>query len=92
MSDLGRAAQARRYYHHVLNGGTLTADDVARMVRTIERLEASLCRIEDASNHYALNSACPEDDLRYAHQSTRNLARAALDAWEQKATKGEAHE
>lgn len=47
MSNLGRAAQARRYYHHVVNGGKLTPDNVARMVETIEKLERDL---EDARN------------------------------------------
>lgn len=47
MSNLGRAAQVRRYYHHVVNGGKLTPDNVARMVETIEKLERDL---EDARN------------------------------------------
>jgi hypothetical protein len=29
-------AQARRYYHHVLNGGTLRPEDVAFMVEALE--------------------------------------------------------
>ena len=29
-------AQARRYYHHVLHGGTLRPDDVAFMVEALE--------------------------------------------------------
>jgi hypothetical protein len=29
-------AQARRYYHHVLHGGTLRPDDVAFMVEVLE--------------------------------------------------------
>lgn len=47
--QLGRAAQARRFYHHVLNGGTLKPRDVARMVETIEELENEL-QIERAKN------------------------------------------
>lgn len=43
MSDLGKAAQARRFYHHVLNGGKLTPENVSIMVQTIEELEAE-CR------------------------------------------------
>ena len=43
MSDLGKAAQARRFYHHVLNGGKLTPENVSHMVQTIEELEAE-CR------------------------------------------------
>ena len=31
------ATQARCLYYHTLNGGTLTADNVADMVKTIER-------------------------------------------------------
>lgn len=44
-TNLGRAAQARRYYHHVLNGGTLTAENVSLMVQTIEDLERELAAI-----------------------------------------------
>ena len=36
----GRAATARRLYLHVLDGGTVTARDMARLVETIEELEA----------------------------------------------------
>lgn len=42
MSDHGKAALARRYYLHVLDGGTLTPDDLSRLVQTIEGLEAAL--------------------------------------------------
>ena len=34
------SALARRYYHHVANGGTLTEKDIARLVEAIEKLEA----------------------------------------------------
>jgi hypothetical protein len=43
-----------------------------------EGLRESLERIDEASNHYAMTSTYSEGTLRYAHQSTRNLARAAL--------------
>ena len=37
----GRAANARRLYLHALEGGTVTARDMARLVETIEQLEAT---------------------------------------------------
>jgi hypothetical protein len=43
-----------------------------------ERMREVLVRINDASNHYAMTPTYSEESLRYAHQSTRNLARAAL--------------
>jgi hypothetical protein len=43
-----------------------------------ERLREALVEIDDASNHYAMTPTYSEDTLRYAHKSTRNLARAAL--------------
>jgi hypothetical protein len=43
-----------------------------------DRLEEALRRIDEASNHYAMTPTYSEGTLRYAHQSTRNLARAAL--------------
>jgi hypothetical protein len=39
-------ALARRYYHHVLNGGTLTADDLSRMVQAMERKDALIEDLE----------------------------------------------
>ena len=44
----------------------------------IAELREALERIDDASNHYAMTPTYSEGTLRYAHQSTRNLARAAL--------------
>ena len=37
----GRAANARRLYLHVLDGGSVTPRDMARLVETIEQLEAT---------------------------------------------------
>lgn len=34
--NAGKLAQARRFYHHALNGGTLTPDDVSFMVVALE--------------------------------------------------------
>ena len=48
MSNLGKAAQPRRFYHHVLNGGTLTPENVSLMVQTIEELEAEVKRMKAA--------------------------------------------
>ena len=44
----GRAwlANLRRKYHHVLHGGTLTADDLARIVRDAERAQARIEHLE----------------------------------------------
>lgn len=39
-------ALARRYYHHVLHGGTLTADDLSRMVQAMERKDALIEDLE----------------------------------------------
>lgn len=40
-------AQARRYYHHVANGGTLTERDVARMVEAMEAKDARIAELEN---------------------------------------------
>lgn len=53
MPNVGAAATARRKYHHILNGGALTAQDVAGMVETIERLEAALAQQALASSSVA---------------------------------------
>jgi len=42
MSDLGHATLARRLYLHVLDGGQVTARDMARLVEKIEELEQKL--------------------------------------------------
>jgi hypothetical protein len=44
MSDLKHAALARRLYLHVLNNGQVTADDMSRLVKTIENLERNLAK------------------------------------------------
>ena len=58
------------------------ADDAtyenARLQAQIETAKDALQRIDDASNHYAMTPTYSEGVLRYAHKSTRNLARAAL--------------
>lgn len=51
MSNLGKAAQPRRFYHHVLNGGELTSENVSLMVQTIEELEA-----ENARNNASIDA------------------------------------
>ncbi len=55
----------------------LTDDLIAAEARIAE-LEKALARIDEASNHYALITTYSEGTLRYAHQSTRNIAREAL--------------
>jgi hypothetical protein len=44
----------------------------------LQQMRDFLERIENASNYYATEPAYSEGTLRYAHQSTRNLAREAL--------------
>jgi len=34
--DIGTLAQARRFYHHVINGGQLKLEDVSYMVSALE--------------------------------------------------------
>ena len=41
-------AQARRFYLHVLHGGSLTPGDVALMVKFIERRDAEIAQFRDA--------------------------------------------
>jgi hypothetical protein len=43
-ANVGAAAQARRLYQHVCNGGAVTPQDICRIVATIEKLEAALAR------------------------------------------------
>lgn len=45
-ANVGAAAQARRLYQHVCNGGAVTPQDISQMVATIEKLEAALARQE----------------------------------------------
>lgn len=46
----------------------------AKLKSAVEALE----RIDDASNDYCMTPTYSEGTLRYAHKSTRNLARATL--------------
>lgn len=45
-ANVGAAAQARRLYQHVCNGGAVTPRDISHMVATIEKLEAALAQQE----------------------------------------------
>ena len=38
----GKLAQARRFYHHVVNGGTLKPEDVSYMVQALEEAYAEI--------------------------------------------------
>lgn len=51
---------------------------IAELEAENERLREALERIDEASNHYAMTPTYSEGVLRYAHKSTRNLARAAI--------------
>lgn len=57
---------------------------IAELEAELDRLRYALVRIDDASNHYAMTPTYSEGSLRYAHKSTRNLARAALQQSEGK--------
>jgi len=43
---LYETAQARRYYHHKVHGGTLTPEDIGRMVEYIERRDTEIARLK----------------------------------------------
>ena len=45
MPDARETALARRYRNHMAQGGTLTVDDVARMVRFIEARDDEIARL-----------------------------------------------
>lgn len=40
-------AQARRFYHHVINGGKLTPEDVSYMVSALEEAYDNIATTED---------------------------------------------
>lgn len=86
MSDLGKAAQARRFYHHVLNGGELTPENISLMVQTIEELEAEVARlIGQASVNTKMIAKTASDVVRYkgrAEAAEAKLATARNDALE----------
>ena len=47
----GILAQARRFYHHVYNGGTLKPEDVSYMVQALEEAYAEIEQLkEDIKN------------------------------------------
>ena len=46
------------------------------------RLRDQVQRIEQASNHYAIIETYSEGTLRYAHKSTRSLARETLEMFD----------
>ena len=75
MSDLGKAAQARRFYHHVLNGGKLTPENVSLMVQTIEELEAENARLVVEKNRAIADSL--EADLMREKEKRRAEAASA---------------
>lgn len=56
--------------------------EIDRLQAQIETAKDALQRIDDASNHYAMTPTYSEGVLRYAHKSTRNIARAALKEME----------
>jgi hypothetical protein len=85
----GSTTQARRYYHHAINGGTLNARDVARMVEAMEAKDAEVARLREALSYYA-DRKTYEPDKRYANEpwpifdDEGALARATLQPKEGK--------
>lgn len=67
--NVGAAAQARRLYMHVCNGGAVTPSDIGRMVATIEKLEAALARQEPVvpPAAQAVDLSIFRDAVEYAH-------------------------
>jgi hypothetical protein len=47
--DPGKLAQARRFYHHVYNGGTLKPNDVSYMVQALEEAYAEIEQLKQHS-------------------------------------------
>ena len=86
MSNLGKAARARRFYHHVLNGGTLTPGNVSIMVQTIEELEAETARLVAEKNRAIADNLeadlMREKEKRRAEAAEAKLATARNDALE----------
>ena len=54
--------------------------DIEKAADTIDKLVKALKRIDHASDHYSHDFDYSEDTLRYAHKSSRNIAREALKA------------
>jgi len=48
MMDIGTLAQARRFYHHVINGGQLKPEDVSYMVSALEEAYDNIASNADA--------------------------------------------
>lgn len=94
MSDLGRAATARRLYLHVLSGGSLTSNDVSRTVQAIEELEAEVARLKDSEwqakhtdtmNEIVSMGLARDEALARAEAAEAKLAAARDDALEEAA-------
>ena len=74
--ELRHASLARRFYHHALHGGTLTAGDVSIMVQSIEKLEAEVIRLREA---YAEGYKDGFKKSGWSEMDRQELARAALN-------------
>lgn len=76
-SDLNTAlASARRLYHHALNGGTITMDDVARLVEAMERAraaEARVAELERSETRLIDERDAAEDALGKAYSAATGL-------------------
>ena len=64
------AASARRLYLHVLHGGTLTPEDVSRMVQYIERLEGKLQNSRCSCDGWGCSNCCSSEAEIRARQGT----------------------
>lgn len=71
----GSTAQARRYYHHVINGGTLNERDVARMVEAMEAKDTRITELEaEVARLQAHIEATAKDTQRITTALTAEVA------------------
>ena len=59
-------AQARRYYHHVLHGGTLRPEDVAFMVEALEEAANQREWVGLTDEERYLGDVRSEEEIEYA--------------------------
>jgi hypothetical protein len=98
MSDLGHATLARRLYLHVLDGGQVTARDMARLVEKIEELEAENKLLSEGATIAHLRGAMDAhanraDDIWEAHkhwEGERKFALRQIVRWLKNTPSGEA--
>jgi hypothetical protein len=74
------SAQARRYYHHVVHGSSLTTDDVGRMVAAIEELEAELEATKSAAEPAKAPDwqTMPDDQVKHVWRNVKTGAEVTV--------------